>query len=71
LPSAITWPPVSVDASSTYSAPSAQARAIASPSTMRPSASVLNTSTRLPLNIVITSPGRYAEPDGMFSAIAR
>ena len=35
----------------------------------RPSASVLPTSTVCPLRILSTSEGRYADPDGMFSAI--
>ena len=36
--------------------------------TRRPSASVLSTSTVLPPRIVMTSDGRCAVPDGMFSA---
>ncbi|MNW64182.1 hypothetical protein D3C74_424420 [compost metagenome] len=36
--------------------------------TRRPSASVFRTSTVLPPRIVMTSEGRWAVPDGMFSA---
>ena len=49
---------------------SSLARASASPSTSRPSASVLSTSTRLPPYMVSTSVGRLARADGMFSAMA-
>ena len=45
------------------------ARASASPSTSRPSASVFSTSTVEPPYMVSTSPGRVALPESMFSAI--
>ena len=48
---------------------SSAANASASARISRPSASVLVISTVLPSNIVSTSPGRMAAPDGMFSAI--
>jgi hypothetical protein len=38
---------------------------------MRPSASGLSTSTRRPPYMVTTSPGRYDDPEIMFSAIGR
>ena len=61
--------PVSVATSMIASGASSAAIAIASARISRPSASVLVTSTVLPLNIVSTSPGRIAEPETMFSAI--
>ncbi len=69
-PSATTIAPVRVATSTIASGFSSEARVIASASTSRPSASVLSTSTVLPLYIVSTSPGRVAVPDGMFSASA-
>ena len=55
--------------STTTSGSSCTARDSASPSSIRPSASVLAISTVDPLCIVMTSPGRVAVPDTMFSAI--
>ena len=70
LPSATIWAPVRVAMSSTASGFSVTAFASASAITRRPSASVLVTSTVLPLNMVITSLGRVASLAGRFSAIA-
>ena len=70
LPSASTIAPVSVATSTIASGFSSEALVSASASTRRPSASVLSTSTVLPLYMRSTSPGRVAEPDGMFSASA-
>ena len=61
--------PVSVAVSMMASGSSTAAIARASASSRRPSASVLVTSTVLPLNMVSTSPGRIAAPETMFSAI--
>ena len=61
--------PVSVATSMIASGSSTAAIASASARISRPSASVLVTSTVLPLYIVSTSPGRIAVPDSMFSAI--
>ena len=66
-PSAIVTAPVSVARSMIASAPSSLASDSASARIRRPSASVLSTSTVLPLRIVSTSPGRIAAPLGMFS----
>ena len=62
------WP-VSVATSRITSGFASVARTSASPSTSRPSASVLSTSTVVPPYIVSTSPGRTDEPETMFSAI--
>ena len=62
------WP-VSVATSRITSGFFSVASTSASPSTSRPSASVLSTSTVVPPYIVSTSPGRTAEPETMFSAI--
>ena len=62
------WP-VSVATSRITSGFASVASTSASPSTSRPSASVLRTSTVVPPYIVSTSPGRIDEPDTMFSAI--
>ncbi|CAM5430530.1 hypothetical protein SBADM41S_06581 [Streptomyces badius] len=69
LPSAITIAPVRVATSTIASGFSSEARVRASART-RPSASVLSTSTVLPLYMRSTSPGRVALPEGMFSASA-
>ena len=61
--------PVRVATSMIASGSSSAAIASASARISRPSASVLVTSTVLPLNIVSTSPGRIAAPETMFSAI--
>ena len=66
-PSATTHAPVSVARSTIASGFSSLARLSASARIRRPSASVLSTSTVLPLRIVNTSPGRIASPLGMFS----
>ncbi|CAB4590450.1 unannotated protein [freshwater metagenome] len=72
---AIRWPratraePVSVATSMMQSGFSSLAATRPSASTTRPSASVLVTSTVLPPRMVITSLGRIAVPDGMFSAM--
>ena len=55
--------------STTTSGSSCTARDSASPSSIRPSASVLAISTVVPPYIVMTSPGRIEVPDTMFSAI--
>ncbi len=70
LPSAIIIAPVRVATSTIASGFSSEARVSASARTRRPSASVFRTSTVLPLYMRSTSPGRVAEPDGMFSASA-
>ncbi len=70
LPSATIIAPVSVATSTIASGSSSEAAHSASASTSRPSASVLRTSTVLPLYMRSTSPGRVAEPEGMFSASA-
>ncbi len=70
-PSATVCAPVSVATSMIASGSSAPQRASASIITRRPSASVLSTSTVLPPYAVMTSPGRWAAPLGMFSAMAR
>jgi hypothetical protein len=66
-PSATTHAPVSVARSTIASAFSSTASESASARISRPSASVLSTSTVLPLRIFKTSPGRIAPPLGMFS----
>ena len=68
-PSATTMWPVSVATSMITSGFFSVASTSASPSTSRPSASVLSTSTVVPPYIVSTSPGRIAVPETMFSAI--
>jgi hypothetical protein len=68
---AMTCAPVRVAMSMMASGASSEARARQSPSTMRPSASVLSTSTVLPPRIVTTSLGRCAVALGMFSARPR
>ncbi|CAM5480403.1 hypothetical protein STANM309S_05988 [Streptomyces tanashiensis] len=70
LPSARTMAPVRVATSTIASGCSSEALVSASARTSRPSASVFRTSTVLPLYMRRTSPGRVAEPDGMFSARA-
>ncbi len=67
-PRATMHAPVSVATSTMRSGSSSLARAMPSPSTRRPSASVLRTSTVRPPYMVSTSEGRIAVPDGMFSA---
>ncbi len=69
-PRASTMAPVRVATSTIASGLSSEALVSASPRTRRPSASVLRTSTVLPLYMRSTSPGLVAEPDGMFSASA-
>ena len=59
--------PVRVATSTTASTPSSTARHSPSAITSRPSASVLSTSTVVPLRIRRTSPSFIAEPDGMLS----
>ena len=66
-PSATTQAPVSVARSITAAGLSSDASESASARMRRPSASVLSTSTVLPLRIRSTSPGRIAVPLGMFS----
>ena len=66
-PSATLTAPVSVAASMRCVAPSRTACVNASASTSRPSASVLITSIVLPFIACTMSPGRVAEPLGMFS----
>ncbi len=66
-PSATMHAPVSVARSMIASGLSSDASESASARISRPSASVLSTSTVLPLRIVSTSPGRIALPLGMFS----
>jgi hypothetical protein len=68
FPSATVHAPVSVAMSTRCVAPRALANQSASPRIRRPSASVLRTSTVLPLALRSTSPGRSAPPPGMFSA---
>ena len=67
VPSAARHEPVSVARSITASGFSREARASASARTSRPSASVLSTSTVLPLRKRMTSPGFCAWPPGRFS----
>ena len=62
------WP-VRVATSRITSGFSSVARTRASARISRPSASVLRTSTVVPPYCVMTSPGRIALPDTMFSAI--
>ncbi len=62
------WP-VRVAMSTTTSGSSSTAIESASPSSIRPSASVLAISTVVPLCMVITSPGRVEVAETMFSAI--
>ena len=57
--------------STTASTPSSTARHSPSAITSRPSASVLSTSTVVPLRMVSTSPSFIAEPDGMLSVQQR
>src|SRR4051794_41892719 len=59
--------PVRVATSMMASTPASTARDSPSARTRRPSASVFNTSTVLPLRMVRTSPGLVADPPGMFS----
>ena len=68
-PSAICMCPVRVAMSSTTSGSSCTARLSASPSSIRPSASVFAISTVRPLCMVMTSPGRVEVAETMFSAI--
>ena len=68
FPSATICAPVSVATSIIASGFSALAATRPSAMTRRPSASVLSTSTVLPPNMVMTSPGRVEPPPGMFSA---
>ncbi len=63
--------PVRVATSTTASTPSSTARHSPSAITSRPSASVLSTSTVVPLRIRRTSPSFIAEPDGMLSVQQR
>ena len=68
-PRAIMHAPVRVARSMTASTPASTASDSPSASTSLPSASVLRTSTVLPLRIFSTSPGLMARPPGMFSVV--
>ena len=68
-PRAISCAPVRVATSMMASGNSWLAATMPSAMTRRPSASVLRTSTVLPPNMVRTSAGRWAAPEGMFSAM--
>ena len=68
-PRAISCAPVRVATSMMASGYSWLAATMPSAMTRRPSASVLRTSTVLPPNMVRTSAGRWAAPEGMFSAM--
>ncbi len=67
VPSATTQAPVSVAVSTISCGSRSRRKASASARTSRPSASVLSTSEVVPPRCVITSPGFWAEPLGMFS----
>ena len=69
MPSATMQAPVSVARSMTASGFSSAASDSPSARMRRPSASVLRTSTVLPLRILRTSPGLMARPPGMFSVV--
>ena len=70
FPRVVTMAPVNVAMSTSRVMPRSRARHSASASTRRPSASVLIISMVLPFMAVTTSPGRWAEPPGMFSVAA-
>ena len=70
LPRVVTMAPVRVAMSTRRVMPRCRARLRASASTSRPSASVLMISMVLPFIARTTSPGRCAEPPGIFSVAA-
>ncbi len=67
IPSAVMTPPVKVATSISDAAPCCFAYVVASARTKRPSASVFNTSTVLPLYVVMTSSGLNAVSDTILS----